>query len=109
MVVKRNGHREPFDRAKVLAGIRAASKNLAIEPSQIEAIVSEVEEAVRMEGPEIPSAQVGVLVLDRLRLVDGVAYLRFASVYKNFTDPSDFAREVKTLSKASAPKLRSGA
>lgn len=104
VVVKRNGHREPFDRAKVLAGIRSATKNLAIEPALIEALVSEVEESARIEGPEVTSAEVGVMVLDRLRQVDGVAYLRFASVYKNFTDPADFTREAKSLSKASAPK-----
>ncbi len=106
VVVKRNGTREPFDRAKVLAGLRSAAKNLPIEVSVLEALAGEVEESVRIEGPEVTSAQVGVMVLDRLRQVDGVAYLRFASVYKNFTDPADFTREARTLAKASEPKSR---
>jgi transcriptional repressor NrdR len=107
LVVKRNGLREPFDRAKVLSGLRAAAKNLPIDAAVLESLATEVEDSVRIEGAEVSSAQVGVLVLDRLRQVDGVAYLRFASVYKNFTDPADFTREARTLAKASEPKARS--
>lgn len=104
VVLKRNGLRQPFDRAKVLAGLRAATKNLSISPEQLDAITADVEETLRMEGVEIPSERIGVAVLERLRTIDGVAYLRFASVYKGFTDPGDFAREVKLLNKATAPK-----
>lgn len=103
-VVKRSGERMPFERAKVLAGLRAATKNLPLSTDQLESIAMEVEEELRLEGPEITSEKIGVAVLNRLRLVDGVAYLRFASVYKNFTDPGDFAREAKMLTKATAPK-----
>jgi transcriptional repressor NrdR len=102
-VVKRSGERQPFERAKVLAGLRAATKNLGLSDAVLDDIATQVEEDLRVHGPETPSEQVGLLVLERLRTVDGVAYLRFASVYKNFTDPGDFAREA-TLLKATAPK-----
>ena len=94
----------PFERMKVVAGLRAATKNLPLSADQLDSIASEVEEELRLVGPEISSEQIGVAVLNRLRLVDGVAYLRFASVYKNFTDPGDFAREAKMLTKSTAPK-----
>lgn len=103
-VVKRSGERMPFDRTKVLAGLRAATKNLPVSSEQLESIANEVEEELRLDGPEISSESIGVAVLHRLRQVDGVAYLRFASVYKNFTDPADFAREAKMLTKSTEPK-----
>jgi transcriptional repressor NrdR len=106
VVIKRNDAREPFDRAKTLAGLRAATKNLAISDEQLESIAGEVEEELRLEGPETSSERIGLAVLHRLQSVDGVAYLRFASVYKNFTDPSDFAREARLLTKSTAPKPR---
>jgi transcriptional repressor NrdR len=108
VIVKRNGAKESFDRTKILLGLRAATKNLGIDSAQLESIAAEVEESARIEGTEVTSAQVGVLVLDRLRTIDGVAYLRFASVYKNFTDPADFTREASALKKSSAPKVRRG-
>jgi transcriptional repressor NrdR len=106
VVVKRSGEREPFDRAKVLAGIVAATKNRPFEPAQLEAMAGEVEEAVRLDGPEVTTQVVGMAVLDRLRVVDEVAYLRFASVYKGFEDADDFQREVGLLTKATEPKRR---
>ena len=104
VVLKRNGVRQPFDRVKVVAGLRSAAKNLAISPEQIDNIAAEVEESIRLEGAEVHSQRIGIAVLERLRAVDGVAYLRFASVYKGFTDPGDFAREVKLLAKETDPK-----
>lgn len=104
MVVKRNGTREPFHRAKILAGLRSATKNLSISAAQIESVASEVEETLRLDGHEVESAKIGLTVLERLREVDGVAYVRFASVYKNFTDPAEFAREVHLLTKSTEPK-----
>jgi transcriptional repressor NrdR len=108
VVVKRSGDREPFDRQKVVAGLRAACKNRPVGDEQLEAIGSEVEEGLRLEGPEVSSQQIGLTVLDRLRHVDEVAYVRFASVYKGFDDPSDFEREVGLLTKASEPKPHPG-
>jgi transcriptional repressor NrdR len=105
-VLKRSGEREPFDRAKVVAGLRAATKNRPVDTAQLEAIAAEVEETVRMEGPEVSTQLIGVAVLDRLREVDEVAYLRYASVYKGFEDADDFQREVGLLTKATEPKRR---
>jgi transcriptional repressor NrdR len=97
VVVKRSGERQPFDRAKVVAGLHAACKNRPPSDAQLESLATEVEEAMRLEGPEVTSEEIGLAVLDRLRHVDEVAYVRFASVYKGFDDPSDFAREIGLL------------
>jgi transcriptional repressor NrdR len=104
MVVKRSGQRQPFDRAKVVAGVRAAAKNRPVSQEQMEAVATEVEESMRLEGPEVTSEQVGRAVLDRIRAMDEVAYLRFASVYKDFSELGDFEREVGLLSKETEPK-----
>jgi transcriptional repressor NrdR len=99
VVVKRSGVREPFARAKVAAGVRAAAKNRPITAEAIDALVAELEESLRLEGPELSSTRIGLTVLDRLRALDEVAYLRFASVYKGFEGPGDFEREMGLLSK----------
>ena len=104
-VVKRSGEREPFDRVKVVAGIAAASKNRPITDEQMDAVALDVEEAMRLVGSEVTTEQVGLAVLDRLRILDDVAYVRFASVYKGFEDLGDFEREV-ALTKATEPKRR---
>lgn len=104
MVVKRSGHRAPFERAKVVAGLQSATKNRPVSADQLEALAAEVEEGLRLEGPEITSQQIGVAVLERLRSLDQVAYLRFASVYKGFEDAGDFEREVGLLTKSTEPK-----
>jgi transcriptional repressor NrdR len=104
MVVKRSGERQPFDRAKVVQGVRAAAKNRPIAVEQMAALAAEVEEAMRLEGVEVTSQQVGLAVLDHLRGLDEVAYLRFASVYKGFADIGDFEREVGLLTKSTEPK-----
>ena len=105
-VLKRSGEREAFDRTKVVAGLRAATKNRPVDVAQLEAMAAEVEELVRMEGPEVSTQVIGMAVLDRLRDVDEVAYLRYASVYKGFEDADDFQREVGLLTKATEPKRR---
>jgi transcriptional repressor NrdR len=106
VVVKRSGQREPFDRAKVVAGLRAAAKNRPVAVEQLEALAGEVEEALRLDGPELTSQMVGWAVLDRLRVLDEVAYVRFASVYKGFDHAADFEREVGLLTKSTQPKRR---
>jgi transcriptional repressor NrdR len=106
MVVKRSGDREPFERSKVVAGVRAATKNRPVSAEAMDALAGEVEEAMRLLGSEPSSQQIGVAVLERLRRLDEVAYLRFASVYKGFEDVGDFEREVGLLSKATEPKRR---
>jgi transcriptional repressor NrdR len=104
VVVKRSGDRAPFDREKVERGVRAATKGRPVDDAAIEALAVAIEDAMRLIGGEVPSEQVGLAVLERLRDVDQVAYVRFASVYKGFDDPSDFQREVRLLTKATAPK-----
>jgi len=97
VVVKRSGQREPFERRKVVAGIRAACKNRPVDAEAIETLASDVEDVVRSGGPEITSEGVGLAVLERLRLLDDVASVRFASVYKGFDDVGDFTRELGLL------------
>ena len=103
VVVKRSGVREPFRRAKIVAGVRSAAKNRPVSPEQLEGLAADVEEALRLEGSEASSARVGAVVLDRLRALDEVAYVRFASVYKGFDAPGDFEREVLALSQPEPP------
>lgn len=97
VVVKRSGLRQPFQRTKIVAGVRAAAKNRPVGPEQFESLAADVEEALRLEGSEVTSARVGAAVLDRLRALDEVAYVRFASVHKDFDDPRDFEREIGLL------------
>jgi transcriptional repressor NrdR len=98
-VVKSDGSTQPFDREKIVAGILAATKGRHLDASLAEQIAEAVEDGVRLQGSEVTSAQVGLAVLDRLRTIDEVAYLRFASVYKNFDAAVDFHREIELLTK----------
>jgi transcriptional repressor NrdR len=106
VVVKRSGEREPFARSKIVAGVGAASKNRPVSEGQMEALAADVEETLRLVRPEVTSEEVGVAVLDRLRALDEVAYLRFASVYKDFSGATDFEREAGLLKKSTDPKRR---
>lgn len=99
VVVKRSGSREPFDRAKVVEGVRAAVKNRPVSDEALEALGVEIEETLRLEGPELTSEQIGRLVLDRLRDVDEVGYVRFVSVYAGFENLTDFEREIVLLAR----------
>jgi transcriptional repressor NrdR len=107
VVCKRSGLREPFRRAKIVAGVAAAAKNRPLRPEQFESLAADVEESLRLEGSEVTSSRVGAIVLDRLRSLDEVAYVRFASVYKGFDDPGDFEREVLALAKVDDPRFDS--
>lgn len=99
VVIKTTGRRQPFDRDKVVAGVRAAAKNRPVTVEQIDALATDVEDALRQRGGEVESTRIGVAVLERLRDIDEVAYLRFASVYKDFTGVDDFADELRLLLK----------
>jgi transcriptional repressor NrdR len=101
VVVKSDGSTQPFDRDKIVFGVRAASKGRSVTEEQIEQLASDVEDEVRCAGGEVSSSRIGLAVLDRLRVLDEVAYLRFASVYKNFDAASDFQSELELLSKLS--------
>lgn len=109
LVQKRGGGEEPFDRAKIAEGIRRACKNRPVADAAIANLTEEVEEDVRARpGRTVPSALIGQLVLERLAALDEVAYLRFASVYKDFKELDDFERELGILLKRSPPKARNG-
>ena len=98
-VVKSNGGREPFDRLKLITGVSAACKGRPVSAEQIEQLADAIEDEVRLQGPDVPTAVVGMEVLERLRRLDEVAYLRFASVYKGFDAAADFQRELVLLKK----------
>ncbi len=98
-VVKRDGGRQPFDRQKMMAGMLAAVKGRSVDETQIEEMAERLEDSFRSRGTEVSSNEVGLAVLDELRVVDEVAYMRFASVYKNFDDAADFRRELALLEK----------
>jgi transcriptional repressor NrdR len=96
-VVKRDGRVEDFDRDKLEVGVLKACAKRPIARDAISAMLDEVEERLRSEGPRVRSARVGELVLERLRALDEVAYIRFASVYKSFKDARSLQKEVLTL------------
>ena len=98
MVIKKEGRREKFDRQKVLAGLLRACEKRPVSMNQMESVVNEVETLV-MESPdrECPSRAIGELVMKRLRELDKVAYVRFASVYLDFKDVKEFMDELKDL------------
>ena len=100
LVVKRSGDREPFDRAKVVAGLALATKGRPVDDDQLDQLALAVEESLRLEGSEVTADHVGQRVLERLRDVDVVAAVRFASVYKEFDDLADFERELDELTRA---------
>jgi transcriptional repressor NrdR len=96
-VVKRDGGKEPFDRAKVAAGVMKATKNRPVSEEQVARLAERVEDKLRRKGPVVTSQEVGIEILALLRRLDEVAYLRFASVYKDFQELTDFERELGIL------------
>ena len=98
MIVKKDGRREEFNREKVLTGIKKACEKRAISIDQIEETVDRIERDLREAGDrEIPSNIVGEKIIDALKQIDDVAYVRFASVYREFKDVADFIAELKGL------------
>jgi transcriptional repressor NrdR len=98
MVIKKDGKREPFDRNKVLAGLRRACEKRPVSPSALEAVADEVEQILQ-DAPEreIQTQAIGEKVIERLKELDKVAYVRFASVYRQFGDVDQFMKELKDL------------
>jgi len=98
VVVKKDGRREPFDRTKIRSGIKKACEKRPISTDAIETLVDNVERACQdFQGKEIPSTAIGEKVMQELQALDGVAYVRFASVYREFRDVSDFLDELRDL------------
>jgi len=108
MVVKRDGAREPFDRDKLRSGVDKALTNRPVSEEQVDQLVERVATRLRKRGSEVSSQDVGFEVLRALRKVDQVAYMRFASVYKDFQEPADFERELGSLLEKKQPARRSG-
>jgi transcriptional repressor NrdR len=97
-VVKRSGVSEPFNRTKVIAGVRRACQGRPVDEDQLQKLAQQVEDAIRATGAaEVPSNEVGLAILRPLRELDEVAYLRFASVYRAFTSLEDFEKEITEL------------
>jgi len=100
LVVKKDGKREPFDRIKLRSGVIKACEKRPVSAQDIENIIDSIEADLRKTAPsEIPSKKIGELVTKRLKKIDKVAYIRFASVYREFADISDFEKELANLSK----------
>ncbi len=100
MVVKRDGRREPFDRNKVRSGLVKATQKRPVSVAQLDAILDEIEGRLpEKEDREIASAEIGELIMERLHDLDEVAYVRFASVYRQFNAVDQFVEEVKRFSK----------
>jgi transcriptional repressor NrdR len=98
VVVKKDGRREEFSRDKLLVGVRKACEKRPIPQGAVEALVDDVETQVHAQGKaEVPTSFVGELVIDRLRELDEVAYIRFASVYRAFRDMDDLKEELAAL------------
>jgi transcriptional repressor NrdR len=106
VVVKRDSSKDPFDRAKLESGILKAIKNRPVSPEQVERVVDRVEERLRRKGPEVTSQAVGVEVLANLARLDQIAYMRFASVYKDFQEITDFQSELDVLLEKKIPAKR---
>lgn len=97
-VIKRDGRREPFDRGKLLDKIQLACYKTTVSADQIEELVDLVESDLsNLAEKEVESKQIGELAMERLRHLNEVAYVRFASVYRQFKDKSDFVRELEQL------------
>ena len=94
-VIKKDGRREDFDRQKLFSGLMKATTKREISPSAVERIVDDIEGELRTKGKvEIPSREVGEIVMDKLRALDEVAYIRFASVYRSFMDLQEVRTEI---------------
>jgi len=96
-VVKRDGSKEPFDRHKIVAGLMKAAKNRPVTEEQVLQLAERVETKLRPRGPLLTTQEVGIEVLAQVRKLDDVAYMRFASVYKDFQELTDFERELGML------------
>lgn len=98
VIVKRDGTKEEFERAKLVAGLRKALTRRPVPERAAETAADEIESELRSAGSsEVPSERIGTLAMDKLREIDQIAYIRFASVYQSFEDIEDLKREVDSL------------
>jgi transcriptional repressor NrdR len=100
-VIKKDGRREEFDHTKILNSLRKATEKRPIEAERLELLISEVTEAIERDYPaEVPSRAIGEQIMEQLKQIDHIAYVRFACVYKDFKDLSELAEEIKSLKSA---------
>lgn len=105
IVIKRDKRREPFDREKLARAVRAACHKRPVDVEQATMLIEDVIDVVEAQyDGEIPSQAIGDAVMQRLRRIDQVAYVRFASVYKEFRDVSEFMHEISNLEKPKPPE-----
>jgi transcriptional repressor NrdR len=98
MVIKKDGRREPFDRWKIKSGILKAVEKRPVSLEQVESLIDDVERALfNSSEHEVSTDNIGLAVMERLKSLDEVAYVRFASVYRQFKDLNEFMNELKTL------------
>ena len=98
VVIKKDNNREPYDRTKIEAGVFRSCHKRPISVDQINALVDEVENAIfNLEKKEVPSSLIGEILMDKLKGLDPVAYVRFASVYREFKDVNTFMNELKKI------------
>jgi transcriptional repressor NrdR len=102
-VVKKNGEREPFDRDKLARAIGHATRKRDIPADKIDRMVTGIQRRLETQGDEVKSAEIGEAVMDGLKALDHVAYIRFASIYKDFSDPGDFAEIAERVEKEATP------
>lgn len=104
-VVKRNGIKEPYAREKLESGIKKSFQKRPITDENFRMLISHIERDIEILGtPEVTSSDVGEIVMEHLKGIDDVAYIRFASVYRSFTDAESFRKELKTLTPTSGTR-----
>jgi len=96
-VIKKDGRREKYDKAKLERGIEKAFEKRPVTKEKIDNMINEIEEQLRKKGKEVRSSEIGELVIRKIKKIDNVAYIRFASVYRDFQDIKDFKNEIKEL------------
>ena len=102
-VVKKDGKREPFDRDKLARAIGHACRKRDVSAERIDRLISSIQRQLETRGDEVTTSQIGEAVMDSLKTIDHVAYIRFASVYKDFSDPNDFAEIAGTVEGEAPP------
>jgi transcriptional repressor NrdR len=105
-VVKKASEREPFDRDKLARSIAIACRKRDISPERIDRLVSSIQRQLETRGDEVKASEIGEAVMDGLKALDHVAYIRFASVYKDFSEPGDFAEIAGTVEEEAPPPVR---
>jgi transcriptional repressor NrdR len=97
-VIKKDGRREKFDKEKLERGINKAFEKRPVSKEKIDMMINEIEEQIRKKGSkEIKTTEIGEIVMKKIKKIDNVAYIRFASVYRDFQDINDFKQEIKKL------------